>query len=95
MKALQLTGEMATRILEELVYGELRAQVDHLLALGALERQIEDAVAAALGSLDGRVTVDRDDPPSKVLTAAFIGRAWQRIADEWCSGRITAKEVVS
>jgi hypothetical protein len=84
---------MAMKILEEWVYSMLRAQVDCSVNLEYVEREIEEAVSAALGSLGDPIAVDRDEPPSRVLTTALLGRAWQRIADEWNSTK--AAEVAS
>jgi hypothetical protein len=79
---LELSSEMAMKILEEWVYSRLRLQVDASVDLEYMEREIEEAVGAAMSSLAGPVARDRDQPPSRVVTQVLIGRAWRRIADE-------------
>jgi hypothetical protein len=90
VKALQLSSELATRILEEWVYVMLRLQVDNTVNLEYVEPEIEGAVRMAMKPGSDPFTVDHDDPPSRVVAAALIGRAWRRIANEWADSKFAA-----
>jgi hypothetical protein len=77
--ALELDPELAARLLDELLYREVRKHVD-VLELGWLESDLGDAIERATEDLDPD---GRDDPPSRTVAAALIDRAWTRVEREW------------
>jgi len=79
--ALALTTDAAQRLLEELLYERVLTVV-RLFELRGLERDLEARIDAlwARAGLDGP---DRADPPSRVVAATLIDRAWKRVEATW------------
>jgi hypothetical protein len=79
VKALEIAPALAARLLDELVYERVRKHVD-VLELGWLESDLDDAIQRATEDLDDDA---RDDPPSRIVAASLIDRAWSRVEREW------------
>lgn len=81
---LTLEPAMAQRLLEELIYERVRTQVD-ILALGWFESDLDTSIRRVMASLDARAPAG--EPPSEVMAATLVDRAWRRVTGEWQSRR--------
>jgi hypothetical protein len=79
---LVLEPALAQRLLEELVYQHVSAQID-LFRLGCFEDELDETIRNVLDDLGARGS----EPPSSVLAAALIDRAWGRLEQDWKANR--------
>jgi hypothetical protein len=79
---LSLLPGFAQLLLEELIYEQLCTQID-LFRLGCFEDDLDATIRRVLDGLAGTGS----DPPSHVIAAALVERAWSRLDDEWRANR--------
>jgi len=79
---LSLEPALAQKLLEELIYQHVQTQVD-LFKLGCFEDELDETIRRVLDGLDAHGS----EPPSRVLAASLIDRAWTRLEDDWYTHR--------
>lgn len=79
---LSLEPALAQCLLEELIYQHVCTQVD-LFKLGCFEDELDETIRHVLDGL----AISGTDPPSGVLAATLIDRAWSRLEADWKTNR--------
>ena len=85
--ALKMAPTLAMPLLEELIYERVRRHLD-MLELGWFESDLDSAIRRVAEQLE----VELDAPPSNVVAAALIDRAWKRVEDDWREHRASKDE---
>lgn len=82
MTAPALSPDLAVKLVEELVYQRILAQID-LVQLAWFESDLDDAIHKLLTAVESKAAPGDTRPRSEALAAALLDRAWARVEEEW------------